>query len=775
MNTVKTTVSSTPSASHVGRLPAPAFDGEEGRVAALIARQATILKALDATTDAIYLVDRASMAIVYVNEAACRLHNMTRESLIAAGPTGALAMPTAQIEKILDTIIASGKAAEPVEIMRPQKDGQMGCYELRRHPVHAGGRWLIVSMVRDITQAKQAQTRIVHLNRVYAMKSGISALIVRAQTREELFDAACRIAGNDGGFPMTMIALLDNCGSKVVPVASYGIPDDVLDGLTKRFASGEAHPSGPQPGQTMAERAIRGKRAVLNNDLAADPSAIYAQRHLEAGIRAMAMLPLVVGDEAVGVLALYSTQKDFFRGEELKLLLNLSQEVAFAIDHIDQRDRLAYLAFYDVLTGLANQTLFVDRVTQYLHSATHAGHRLVVYLLDVERFKNINDSLGQDAGDALLRQIGQWITHTVGDSNLVARVGTNHFAIVRPVVRDTDDLEALLEGQLENFSHHPFRLNDGVFRISIKAGAAVFPADGINANTLYKNAEAALKKAKVRSERYLFYTNSMTSRMSGKVSLESELRQALDKEEFVLHYQPKINLESGMLTGAEALLRWAKPGSGLIAPGHFIPILEETGLIHDVGRWALRQALSDYLRWKASNLKAVRIAVNVSQLQLRQRGFIDEVSRVVRSASATADGLEIEITESVLMADVKHSIASLQAIRDLGVTIAIDDFGTGFSSLSCLAKLPLDTLKVDRSFVVDILSGAQGLALVSTIVTLAHALKLKVVAEGVETDEQARLLRLLGCDDMQGFLISKALPRGEFEARYLPHLPADTA
>lgn len=769
MNTVDTTVSSPSPKSALA--PAPALPSAEQKIEALTAQQDVILKALDATTDAIYLVDRASMTMVYVNDAACRLHNMTREQLIEAGPAGALAMPSAEIEKILDGIIASGVPPDPVEIMRPRKDGQIGCYELRRHPVRAGGRWLIVSLVRDITQAKQAQTRIIHLNRVYAMQSGINALIVRASTSQELFDQACRIAGQEGGFPITMIAMLDRTTAKVVPVASFGMSNDVLAGLTKRFASNGAHAGGPQPGQTMAERAIRGKKAVLNNDLATDPAAIYAKRHLDAGIRALAMLPLIVGDEAVGVLALYSTEVNFFRDEELKLLLSLTRDIAFAVDHIGQRDRLAYLACYDVLTGLANQTLFLDRVTQYLHSAANAGHHLVLYLVDVERFKNINDSLGQDAGDALLRQIGQWITHTVGDSNLVARIGADQFAIVRPVARDTDDLQALLEGQLENFSNHPFRLNDGVYRISIKAGAAIFPADGASADNLYKKAEAALKKAKVRGDRYLFYTNSMTSRMSGKVSLESELRHALDNNQFVLHYQPKINLESGIVTSAEALLRWNQPNSGLIAPGHFIPVLEESGLIHDVGRWALRQALRDYMSSRASNLKAVRIAVNVSQLQLRHRGFIDEISRVVRSDSAAASALEIEITESVLMADVNHSIASLQAIRDLGVTVALDDFGTGFSSLSYLAKLPLDTLKVDRSFVADMVSGPQGLAMVSTIVNLAHALKLKVVAEGVETEEQARLLRLLGCDEMQGFLISKALPHEEFETRYLPHLP----
>ncbi|HVC10886.1 MAG TPA: EAL domain-containing protein, partial [Burkholderiales bacterium] len=227
------------------------------------------------------------------------------------------------------------------------------------------------------------------------------------------------------------------------------------------------------------------------------------------------------------------------------------------------------------------------------------------------------------------------------------------------------------------------------------------------------------------------------------------------------------SLASGKLTGAEALIRWNDPRTGLVPPGRFIPILEETGLIYEVGRWALRKAIDDYLRWRAAGLPAVRIAVNVSPLQLRHRDFIAEIARIIGVDAHAAAGLELEITESVIMADVKNSIASLQAVRAMSVTIAIDDFGTGFSSLAYLAKLPVDTLKIDRSFVIDMTAGPEGLALVSTIVNLAHSLTLKVVAEGVETDEQSRLLRLLNCDEMQGFLFSNAVPAEVFEARFL--------
>ena len=730
-------------------------------------RQAVILKALDATADAIYLVDRTSMKIVHVNDAACRMQSLTREQLIARGPMDALAMSRAELEKIYDKIIETGRPADPIEILRPDPDGRPACLELRRHPVQVGEHWMIVTLVRDVTQAKQTQNRIIHLNRVYAMLSGINALIVRVRTRDELFDTACQIAVRAGGFPMAMIAMVDRSVMKLVPVATVGMPADVLQGLKLRFASNDPMPSGPAQGQTMAERAVMGKRAVINNDLKADSSPIYAKQALDAGIRAMAMLPITVSGEGVGVLALYAREVDFFHEDELKLLMELTNDIGFALDHIAKQDRLDYLAYYDVLTGLANRTLFLERVAQYMRSAVNDGHQVAVQLVDIERFKNINDSLGQNAGDSLLRQVGQWITGIAGDVNLVARIGSDRFAVVRPILREGESIAALIESRLGELSDHPFRLDDAVFRISAKVGVAVFPSDGTDAETLFKHAEAALKKAKLTGERYLVYTTSMTSHIAAKVTLEGQLRQALDNEEFVLHYQPKVSLQSGKITSAEALIRWNEPGVGLVAPGHFIPLLEETGLIQDVGSWALQKVIADYLRWRGAGFRAMRIAVNVSPLQLRHPCFIAQVKKAIAVNSAAAGGLELEITENVLMEDVKRSIASLQAVRDMGVSIAIDDFGTGFSSLAYLAKLPVDTLKIDRSFVVEMTTGAQGLALVSTIVNLAHALKLNVVAEGVETDEQSRLLRLLGCDEMQGFLISKAVPSDTFEAKYL--------
>jgi diguanylate cyclase (GGDEF)-like protein len=430
------------------------------------------------------------------------------------------------------------------------------------------------------------------------------------------------------------------------------------------------------------------------------------------------------------------------------LLLELAANISFALDHIEKAEKLDYLAYYDVLTGLANRSLFLERVAQYMRSAAAGGHKLCLFLIDLARFKNINDSLGRPAGDALLRKVAEWLISNAGDVGVLARVGSDHFAVVLPIVKQGGDVARLVEKTMAAFLSHSFRLNDAVFRVSAKVGAALFPEDGTDADTLFRNAEAALKKAKASGEPYLFHTQKMTEMAAGRLTLENQLRQALDNDEFVLHYQPKVNLASGKLTGAEALIRWNDPRTGMVPPGRFIPILEETGLIHEVGRWALRQAIADYLRWRHVGLASLRIAVNVSALQLRNRSFIEEVTEAVGIDAQAAAGLELEITESVIMEDIKGIIASLRAIRALGVRIAIDDFGTGFSSLNYLAKLPVDTLKIDRSFVVDLTAAPEGPALVSTIIVLAHSLKLKVVAEGVETEEQSRLLRLMSCDEM---------------------------
>ena len=616
------------------------------------------------------------------------------------------------------------------------------------------------SIGEDITEQKRAEIRITRLNRVYAVLSGINTLIVRVRDRDELFSEACRIAVENGGFRMALMSLVDPGVTKVVPVASAGVDEELLSAIKARLSSSEDAPS------TMIAQAIREKKAVVSNDSLNDSRVLFGKKYAESGVRSMAILPLMVANQAVGVLALYATETGFFDEEEIKLLTELAGDISFAIDHIDKQERLDYVAYYDALTGLANRALFHERLQQSVVNANEPGRKLALVLLDIERFKTINDTLGRQAGDALLKDVAARLSGSAGIGRL-ARIGADHFAVMVPEVQTGEELARRIEQRNRELFGPPFRIGDSELRVSAKFGIAMFPSDGADADTLFINAEAALKKAKASGERYLFYTQTMNERVAEKLSLENKLRQALDNEEFVLHYQPKVNLLNGKVTSAEALIRWNDPRKGLVPPGRFIQILEETGLIYEVGLWALRKAIEDYLRWRAAGLAVVRLAVNVSALQLRNRGFIADVTQAIGIDAHAAAGLELEITESLVMEDIKHSTASLEAIRAMGVTIAIDDFGTGFSSLSYLSKLPVDTLKIDRSFVIDMTSGPQGMALVSSIINLAHSLKLKVVAEGVETEEQSRLLRMLTCDEMQGYLFSKPVPSEIFEARYL--------
>ncbi len=736
--------------------------GSQRRAVAGIARSdARSLGLLTVCPDGIWI--HRDGEIHYVNDALVKMLDYERpDDLIGKQIYASMHQNMRDVMRAQVAAIEATRSASPIaEGVMLRRDGTSLDVELSAASYVLDGVPWTISIIRDIAERKNSQVRIAQVNRVHAVLSGILALIVRVRERNELFQEACRIAVEQGGFRMSLIAIVNGNEKTIVPVASAGKDDGLMSSIKEVLASSAGAST------TMVARAISEKKAIVSNNSRNDTRVLFGKNYIDSGVQSMAVLPLIVSDVAVGVLALYASEIDFFHEQELKLLMELAHDIAFAIDHLEKEQRLDYLAFYDQLTGLANRTLFLERVAQYVRSAESMPHKVAIAVLDLARFKNVNDSLGRPAGDALLRQVAQWLTLHSGDVNLLARIDADHFAVVLPQVHTDGNLAGLVENSMVAFAAHSFRVEDNVLRLAFRAGVALYPDDGVDADTVFRRAEGALIRAKAQGETYLFYEQTMTDSLSSRLSLENQLRQALDREEFVLHYQPKVDLASGKLTGAEALIRWNDPQTGLVAPSHFIPILEETGLILEVGRWALKKAMSDYLRWHAAGLPAVRIAVNVSPLQLRHRDFIAGIEHLLSTDTRAPHGLELEITESVIMEDVKNTIASLSAIRAQGVRIAIDDFGTGFSSLSYLAKLPVDTLKIDRTFVMEMTVTPQGLALVSTIIKLAHSLQLKVVAEGVETEEQSNLLRLLSCDEMQGFLFSKPVPADVFEARFL--------
>jgi diguanylate cyclase (GGDEF)-like protein/PAS domain S-box-containing protein len=722
--------------------------------------------ALNNSADMVLIIDRARMRFLDVNETACKLLGYTREELLRMGPQDILPVNRQDLEKAYDELIKNQSSPSGMRSYYRCRDGSRLPFESTRHVFRSGDAWLVAAISRDIRERiaseqalRESEAGLKRLNRVYAVLSGINALIVRVRDRGELFREACRIAVEAGKLRFVWIGVVDADAMQLRPVAWDGHEQDFFAAVQTRLSLGESDAQG----RAMVVRAALAKETMVSNDVANDPRIMFKQEHAERGIRSLAAFPLIVSDRVAGVLALHAAEVGFFDDDELRLLTELAGDISFALEHIEKSERADYLAYHDSLTGLPNRTLFHEHLEQFLHTADREQHKLALLVLDIERFKSINDTLGRHAGDALLKQVAERMVRSRGDPTRIARLSADHFALVLPRVRTDAELARRIESRFQEFFGLPYGVGDTELRISAKIGIALYPSDAADAETLFKNAEAALKKAKQTGERYLFYAEQMTKHVAEKLTLENKLRQALEKDELVLHYQSKVDLETKRIVGMEALIRWNSREFGLVPPMKFVPLMEETGLILEAGAWAMRRAVQDHLEWQRLGFGALRVAVNVSPIQLRMRDFVSVVEEALKDGAAPP-GIDLEITESLIMEDIQGNIEKLKAIRNLGLSIAVDDFGTGYSSLAYLAKLPVETLKIDRSFINTMLNDPDTATLVETIISLAHSLRLKVVAEGVETEEQAKVLRLLQCDQMQGYLFSKPLPLEQMTA-----------
>lgn len=617
----------------------------------------------------------------------------------------------------------------------------------------------VVVISRDVTERKKQQDRIERLSRITAVLSGINSVIVRTRDRKEMLEEACRIAVDHGRFGFAWIGLLDRATMQVEPVAWSGREQGLLKHLW--LSAREDVPEG----QGLAGRAVRGKKPIICNDIATDELLPDSQPALGKGFRSLVFLPLLMEGESVGVFGLYATDSGVFDDEEMKLLQELAGDVSFGLETNEKAQRLDYLAYYDALTGLPNRSLYQERLCRLTEAARPGATKLAVVVIDIRGFHVVNDNLGRHTGDTLLRFVAQRLRENVRASDTLGRIGGDQFGLILTDVANETQIGPLLE-KIFGALAEPFPVNGEPVRLSVKGGVTVFPTatDGAGADALLTNAEAALKKAKASPETYLFYAPHINAAIANRLALESKLRRALDERQFVLHYQPKVESRTGRIIGLEGLLRWNDPENGLISPYRIIPLLEETGMILDVGSWVLRQAMTDFQKLRTSGSPPLRIAVNVSAMQMRQKDFPGYVAAAIGDGGAGTSGLDIEITESVLMEDIERHIDALREIRKMGIGVALDDFGTGYSSLSYIARLPANTLKIDQSFVADMTTSPMKLAIVSAVISLGHALDMKIVAEGVETEAQAKLLRLIKCDEMQGYLFSKPVPLEQIEA-----------
>jgi diguanylate cyclase len=437
--------------------------------------------------------------------------------------------------------------------------------------------------------------------------------------------------------------------------------------------------------------------------------------------------------------------------------------------------QLRHLATHDALTGLPNRVLLDDRLDQSIAHAERDAQRFAVMVLDLDRFKFINDSLGHRAGDELLNQVALRLRDVVGKVDTVARIGGDEFVLVLSSIAEPADAERIAQRAIESL-RRPVRICGVDLHTSTSVGIAFFPADGTNAENLIAHADAAMYCAKQRGRNNLqFFEPGMDSATRDRVKLESDLHTALALGQFVLHYQPKVETATDYFHSAEALIRWHHPERGTIMPDDFIPLAEDCGLINAIGEWVLREACRQCKAWQREGLPALRVAVNVSASQFRQGNLLAVIHDSLNDAGLDPGCLELELTESAVMTDPEESATILGKLSSLGVLVSVDDFGTGYSSMSYLRRFPIDKLKIDRGFVKDLMTRADDASIVQAIISLAHSLRLKVVAEGVETPEQLDSLKSMGCDQYQGFHFSPPLPAVEFGELMRNRAPADEA
>jgi diguanylate cyclase (GGDEF)-like protein len=635
---------------------------------------------------------------------------------------------------------------------------------------------VIGSQIGQFVQRKGAEQASLRLGRMFAALSATNDAILHAKSPEALYQQVCDATVHGGKFSNTSIFLAEEGNTEVRAVAGAGrIPQDLM---ASHISIDETLPEG----RGLIGIAYRTQRACVSNDFLNDErTRPWHETGRQANCRAAAALPLVQGGRCVGVVFIHYDELNAFDDEIVKLLERLAANVSFALDNFaheaerkSAQERIEHLAMHDGLTDLPNRAMFSQVLNLAIASARRYKRHFAVLFIDLDRFKIINDTLGHEAGDVLLQEVSRRVKDILRSSDFVARLGGDEFVVLVQEVSEAEQV-AIVARKLLSTIIKPVVIVEQECRVTASIGISMYPKDAQDEQSLMKNADLAMYLAKEEGKNnFQFYSEDIKTQSLERLTLETSLRRALEREEFFLHYQAKLDLRTGAITGVETLVRWQHPDLGLVSPLQFIPLAEETGLIVPIGMWVLRTACAQNVAWQRAGLPPVCMAVNLSPRQFSSESLLSDIASVLRETGMSPNLLELEITESMVMGNVDRAAKQLTAINQMGVRLAIDDFGTGYSSLAQIKRFPIDTIKVDRSFIREIPHNDEDKALTEAIIALGKSLSITVVAEGVETKEQQTFLREHACDEMQGFYFSKPVAPEQFAELLRGHVPVPT-
>jgi diguanylate cyclase (GGDEF)-like protein/PAS domain S-box-containing protein len=665
--------------------------------------------AMDNSADMIVLIDRAAMRFVDVNNTACGLLGYSREELLQMGPQDVLPASRAELERAYDEFIANPSHITGMHSYYRRKDGSTFPFESTRHVLRSGDTHIIAAISRDVSARVAAEEAL--------------------RASEERFRSLTQLSTDmyweqDDQFRFTSMS---GTGSKRVNVKTF-----------------------PAAGKKRWEQ----NYINMTADQWAGHIALL-EAHQE--FRDMELCRLDESGKKIWISisgAPVFDSSGAFRGYR-----GVGKDIT---ERKHDEEHIHFLANHDALTSLPNRAMFGDVLGLAIQNARRYNRGFAVLFIDLDRFKNINDTLGHDAGDKLLQEMGKRIALIMRTSDVVARLGGDEFVVLVQEVTEAKQVASVARKVLSALVH-PVTIQGQECRVTASIGICMYPTEAQDELALMKNADIAMYHAKEDGKNtYKFYSEEMNVHTFERLALETSLRRGLERQEFLLHYQAKVDLRSGRITGVEALVRWQHPEMGLVPPAQFIPLAEETGLIVPIGRWVLQTACAQNVAWQQQGLPPVHIAVNLSARQFADEDLVEDIAAALKSTGLRPELLELELTESMVIQNTERAGKVLNEIKKMGVRLAIDDFGVGYSSLTHLKRFPIDTLKVDRSFIRDLPEDAEDKAITEAIIAMGRSLSLTVVAEGVETEEQQNFLRGLECDEMQGYHFSKPIAADAF-------------